>query len=97
MSEPTPQQQAATTRRVDTPDFVLRAARTILGWSLSTHRTTYNQRFGVQVELHLYSQGGRTIPRAAFRSTPAWDVEDYRCIIHHTQATIWLTLHHRFG
>jgi hypothetical protein len=92
-----PPQQTDSTRRVDTPDFVLKTARTLIGWTLRHHATTYSQRSGVQVELRLHSRGGRTISRAAFRSTSQWDVEDYRCIIHQGQATIWLSLRQRFG
>ncbi len=92
-----PQQPTSGTRRVDTPDFVLRAARTLIGWTLRQHITTYSQHSGVQVELRLHSRGGRTISRAAFRSTAQWDVNDYRCIIYQGQATIWLTLRQRFG
>ncbi len=84
------------TRRVDTPDHIIQAARSLLGWSLGEHRTTYSQTAGVRVELRLQSRGGRLIPRSAFRSTPQWDVEDFRCVVHHEQATVWLKLRQRF-
>jgi hypothetical protein len=96
VSDRVPQKQPAATRRVDTPEFVLQAARTLAGWSLRHHATTYNPHAGVQVELRLHSRGGRTIPRAAFRSTPQWEVDDYHCIIHQDEATVWLKLRHRF-
>lgn len=84
-------------RRVDTPDFVLGAARSLLGWSLRSHKTTYSQTTGVEVELRLQSRGGRTIPRSAFRSTSRWDVVDFRSVIYRDQATVWLQLRQRFG
>lgn len=82
-------------RHVDTPDFMLNAARTLIGWALQHYATTYSPSGGVQVELRFASRGGTTIPRSAFRSNAEWEVVDMRSIARANAATVWITLRRR--
>jgi hypothetical protein len=82
-------------RHVDTPDFILKAARTLIGWSLQRYATTYSPSSGVQVELRFASRGGAFIPRSAFRSNVEWEVVEMRSIARANEATVWLTLRRR--
>jgi hypothetical protein len=84
-------------RYVDTPDFILRAARTLMGWSLQQYATTYSPSEGVQVELHFGSRGGSAIPRSAFRSNAEWEVMDVRSISRSSEATVWIRLRRQMG
>jgi hypothetical protein len=84
-------------RHVDTPEFILNAAHTLIGWALQHYATTYSPLGGVQVELRFASRGGTTIPRSTFRSNVEWEVTEMRCIARATQATVWLTLRRRLG
>lgn len=82
-------------RHVDTPDFILSAARTLAGWVLRHYSTTYSPAQGVQVELRFASRGGTLIPRSAFRSNIEWEVGDIRAITRPTEATVWIALRRR--
>jgi hypothetical protein len=92
MSDPT-----AASRHVDTPEFILAAARTLTGWALQRYKTTFSPASGVQVELHFASLGGTLIPRSVFRSNAEWEVVDIRAITRANAATVWIGLRRRFG
>jgi hypothetical protein len=81
-----------TRRTVDTPDFILTASRTLIGWSLQRHLTTYSPSEGVQVELRFASRGGTFIPRSSFRSNSEWEVTSLRSITRSNEATVWISL-----
>lgn len=82
-------------RHVDTPDFILNAARTLSGWTLQRYSTTYSPAEGVRVELYFASRGGTIIPRSAFRSNIEWEVMDMRAITRPNEATVWIGLRRR--
>ena len=86
-----------TRRHVDTPDFVLTAAQTLMGWSLQRHLATYSPSEGVQVELRFASRGGTYIPRSAFRSNLEWEVTSLRSITRANEATVWISLRRSLG
>ena len=88
---------SSASRHVDTPEFILTAARTLVGWALQRYDTTYSPASGVQVELHFASRGGTLIPRSAFRSNAEWEVIDMRAITRSNEATVWISLGRRFG
>ncbi len=88
---------SSASRHVDTPEFILTAARTLVGWALQRYVTTYSPASGVQVELHFASRGGTLIPRSAFHSNAEWEVIDMRAITRSNAATVWLRLRRRFG
>lgn len=84
-------------RTVDTPDHVLISARTLLGWTLRTHRTTYSAVEGVRAELRLDNNGGAPISRSAFRSNLEWEVTEFRCVARSREAVVWVHLRRRLG
>jgi hypothetical protein len=86
---------SSASRHVDTPDFILNAARTLIGWSLQRYSTTYSPSGGVQVELRFASRGGTFIPRSAFRSNVEWEVAEMRSIARANEAAVWITLRRR--
>jgi hypothetical protein len=86
---------SSASRHVDTPEFILNAAQTLIGWTLQRYSTTYSPASGVQVELHFASRGGTIIPRSAFRSNLEWEVLDMRAITRPDAATVWIRLRRR--
>jgi hypothetical protein len=82
--------RSTASRHVDTPEFILTAARTLIGWALQHYTTTYSPATGVQVELHFANRGGVLIPRSAFRSNAEWEVIDMRAITRSNVATVWI-------
>ena len=92
MSDP-----SGASRHVDTPEFILAAAHTLMGWSLQHYKTTYSPASGVQVELRFANRGGALIPRSAFRSNVEWEVVDMRAITRANAATVWIRLRRRLG
>ena len=88
---------SSASRHVDTPEFVLAAAYTLIGWALQHYNTTYSPASGVQVELHFANRGGALIPRSAFRSNAEWEVVDMRAITRANAATVWIRLRRRLG
>ena len=88
---------SSASRHVDTPEFVLIAARTLIGWGLQHYQTTYSPANGVQVELQFVNRGGTLIPRSAFRSNAEWEVVDMRAITRSRMAVVWVRLRRRLG
>jgi hypothetical protein len=88
---------SSVSRHVDTPEFVLTAAHTLIGWGLQHYQTTYSPARGVQVELQFVNRGGTLIPRSAFRSNAEWEVIDMHAITRSRMAVVWLRLRRRLG
>ena len=88
---------SSASRHVDTPEFILIAAHTLIGWTLQHYKTTYSPASGVQVEFQFANRGGTFIPRSAFRSNAEWEVVSMRAITRASAATVWITLRRRFG